>query len=130
MSPLYRGISGLKGPVLCGGLIDTPSFLRDIIDPTFPQRPPIPMSKNLHTRSGFLSALFLFSFFSPCFPDTVSNTGVQFLKIPVGVRGAGMGGVFNGVADDVSTVYWNTAGLAQIQDPEINLLHLSYFLGV
>jgi len=31
---------------------------------------------------------------------------------PVGVRAAGMGGAFVGVADDASAVYWNPAGLA------------------
>ncbi len=38
-----------------------------------------------------------------------------------------MGGMFAAVADDVSTTYWNTAGLAQIENIEINLLHVSYF---
>ncbi len=61
--------------------------------------------------------------------DSVSTTGVQFLKIPAGVRGAGMGGMFTAVADDVSTTYWNTAGLAQLDKIELNLLHVSYFAG-
>jgi len=38
-----------------------------------------------------------------------------------------MGGMFAAVADDVSTTYWNTAGLAQLDNIEINLLHVSYF---
>ncbi len=38
-----------------------------------------------------------------------------------------MGGAFTAVADDVSTTYWNTAGLAQLEYAEINLLHMSYF---
>src|SRR6185295_5983839 len=63
------------------------------------------------------------------YSDSVSTTGVQFLKIPAGVRGAGMGGMFAGVADDVSTTYWNTAGLAQLGNIEVNLLHVSYFAG-
>ena len=40
-----------------------------------------------------------------------------------------MGGMFTGVADDITTTYWNTAGLAQLGHPEFNLLHVSYFAG-
>ena len=76
-----------------------------------------------------LFLLGLFSFFVPRFSlsDSVSTTGVQFLEIPAGVRGAGMGGMFTAVADDVSTMYWNTAGLAQLNNIELNLLHVVYF---
>jgi outer membrane protein OmpA-like peptidoglycan-associated protein len=38
-----------------------------------------------------------------------------------------MGGMFTGVADDITTTYWNTAGLSQIDHIQVNLLHLSYF---
>jgi outer membrane protein OmpA-like peptidoglycan-associated protein len=41
-----------------------------------------------------------------------------------------MGGMFTGVADDVSTTYWNSAGLAQLSNIEINLLHVDYFSSV
>jgi len=68
---------------------------------------------------------FLFPLLS--YSDSVSTTGVQFLEIPAGVRGAGMGGMFTAVADDVSTMYWNTAGLAQLNNIELNLLHAVYF---
>jgi outer membrane protein OmpA-like peptidoglycan-associated protein len=70
-----------------------------------------------------------FIYFIPRFStaDSVSTTGVQFLKIPAGVRGAGMGGMFAAVADDISTTYWNTAGLANLDTIELNLLHVSYF---
>ena len=37
-----------------------------------------------------------------------------------------MGGMFTGVADDISALYWNTAGLAQLENIEINLLHVGY----
>jgi len=38
-----------------------------------------------------------------------------------------MGGAFTAIADDISAAYWNSAGLAQLQTGEINLLHVSYF---
>ncbi len=52
------------------------------------------------------------------------------MEIPVGVRGAGMGGMFTAVADDVSTMFWNTAGLAQLNHPEISALQLFYFADI
>lgn len=39
-----------------------------------------------------------------------------FLKKSVGVKAIGMGGAFTSIADDTSAIYWNPAGLAQIQD--------------
>lgn len=72
---------------------------------------------------------FSFIFFLPAFsfPDSVSTTGEQFLKIPAGVRGAGMGGAFTAVADDVTTTYWNTAGLGLLKQIELNFLYVNYF---
>ncbi len=39
-----------------------------------------------------------------------------FLKKSVGVKAIGMGGAYTSLADDTSAIYWNPAGLAQIQD--------------
>ncbi len=39
-----------------------------------------------------------------------------FLKKSVGVKAVGMGGAFTSIADDTSAIFWNPAGLAQIQD--------------
>src|SRR5579872_1495406 len=87
------------------------------------------MLKKPHPFKFFFRLVIFFAFLFPSIShsDSISTTGVQFLKIPAGVRGAGMGGMFAAVADDVSTTYWNTAGLAQIENIEINLLHVSYF---
>jgi len=87
------------------------------------------MSKNPTPITRLLPHILFFAFLFPSIShsDSVSTTGVQFLKIPAGVRGAGMGGMFAAVADDVSTTYWNTAGLAQLDNIEINLLHVVYF---
>lgn len=72
-----------------------------------------------------------FLLFSPSFSnaDSVSSSGVQFLEIPTGVRGAGMGGAFTAVADDATAPYWNTAGLAQLEHFQINGQHISYLAG-
>jgi len=43
------------------------------------------------------------------------EVGLPFLKIGVGARQAGMGGVFTGVGDDIYTLYWNPGGLGHIR---------------
>ncbi len=42
------------------------------------------------------------------------TTAAQFLKIQVGARALGMGGAYVAVANDVSSIYWNPAGLSRI----------------
>ena len=37
-----------------------------------------------------------------------------FLKLGAGARGPGMGGAFTAIANDISSCYWNPAGLAQL----------------
>ena len=40
------------------------------------------------------------------------TTAAQFLKIGVGPRAVGMGSAFAATADDITSIYWNPAGLA------------------
>lgn len=50
-----------------------------------------------------------------------SNAGIttaNFLKIGVGARQISIGEAFCAVADDANTIYWNSAGLAQIKEIE------------
>ena len=56
------------------------------------------------------------------FPDdiyAVGETGAQFLKIGVGAKSCAMGEAFAGLADDPSAIYWNPAGLTQMNSIEI-----------
>ncbi len=89
------------------------------------------MPQRHFSNFAVLCFIFFITFISPCLlrADSISSTGVQFLEIPTGVRGAGMGGAFTAVADDPTAPYWNTAGLAQIQHLEINAQHISYLAG-
>jgi hypothetical protein len=47
----------------------------------------------------------------------------EFLSIGVGGRPLGMGGAYAAVANDVTAGYYNPAGLAQINYPQIALMH-------
>ncbi|MBD3271793.1 MAG: PorV/PorQ family protein [Elusimicrobia bacterium] len=51
------------------------------------------------------------------------TSAANFLKLGIGARAVGMGESFTAVADDVSSVYWNPAGLAHLKT---NALHLSH----
>jgi hypothetical protein len=56
--------------------------------------------------------------------------GGEFLSLGVGARALGMGGAYGALARDVSAIYWNPAGLASINYPEIMLMHSQQFAGI
>ncbi len=61
------------------------------------------------------------------------NTGTssaQFLKLGLGGRALAMGGAFVGLADDVTAIFWNPAGLASLDHPELCYMHRSVFQDV
>ncbi|MDM7917173.1 MAG: PorV/PorQ family protein [Candidatus Eisenbacteria bacterium] len=51
----------------------------------------------------------------------------EFLRIGVGARALGMGGAFTALANDASAAYWNPAGLAQMERPEVLFMHAEQF---
>ena len=52
----------------------------------------------------------------------VGTTAAGFLGIDMGARGTAMGSAYVSVANDVSAMYWNPAGIARITDFEASLL--------
>ncbi|CUT01301.1 PorV/PorQ family protein [Candidatus Chrysopegis kryptomonas] len=54
----------------------------------------------------------------------------DFLNIGVGGRALGMGGAFTSIANDVTAGYWNPAGLAEISNSQIILMHDERFAGI
>lgn len=54
----------------------------------------------------------------------------EFLDMPVGARAIGMGGAFTAVADDSTGLFWNPAGLAQIQTREFGAMYSDVFAGL
>ena len=101
-------------------------------------------------KNNVLKILFLISFiipnlFAQGFISDVSKKGTTaapFLSIGQSARAIGMGSAFVGVANDVSSIYWNPAGLTKVQgvsvafdhtlwiaDIKYNYLAASYNLG-
>ncbi len=55
------------------------------------------------------------------------GAGAQFLKIGVGTRAMGMGGAFAAVATDLSALYWNPSGIAQLDGINFSVQHTAWF---
>ncbi|MBI2071395.1 MAG: PorV/PorQ family protein [Elusimicrobia bacterium] len=62
------------------------------------------------------------------FAQTTQKTGAEFLNIPVGARPVGMGGAYTALANDISSLHWNPAGLALMNRPEIGAMYSQWLL--
>lgn len=60
----------------------------------------------------------------------VGLSGGQFLKIGVGARGSAMAGAYSGIANDVSSLFWNAAGIADIKHMAAEVSHTFWFAGM
>lgn len=54
----------------------------------------------------------------------LGTSGAQFLQIPIGARNTALGSAVVGLTDDASSIFWNPAGIANIQSTS---LHFSFF---
>lgn len=52
--------------------------------------------------------------------NNVGTSAANFLKIPVGARGAALGGAFTAIVDDATSLYWNPAGMASMERNEVS----------
>ena len=65
--------------------------------------------------------------------DIHENAGTRamtFLKIGIGAKAMGMGESHVAATDDLYASYWNPAGLARIQQPQLALMHNEWFAGI
>lgn len=98
---------------------------------------------NLHSLNRLLKTLAqnrLISLFSLAlaflFSSTFANNfkfakyAGEFLSIGVGGRALGMGGAFTSVANDATAGYWNPAGLAELSNMHLILMHEERFAGI
>jgi long-subunit fatty acid transport protein len=54
------------------------------------------------------------------------TSSATFLKIGVGARAVGLGESFVAVANDPSAIFWNPAGLASLQQQELEFSHVAW----
>ena len=71
----------------------------------------------------FLCVFFFASYTSVPFVYAAESSAAQFLKLGFGARALGMGESFVAIADDISAIHYNPAGLAayESEDREISI---------
>jgi hypothetical protein len=78
----------------------------------------------------FICILFVFGIWAAATAQPVKYSN-EFLKIGVSARAMGMGNSQVGICDDVSSGYWNPAGLAfGKKTPELSFMHAAYFANI
>ncbi len=80
----------------------------------------------------FLIVTLITAIASVSFAQTqkTGTTAAQVLKFNVGPRAIGMGGAFTAVSDDISSMYWNPGGTANIEFNEAFFNHTSLYADV
>ena len=72
------------------------------------------------------------SFGATSYTEEVSNVGTSaaaFLEIGVGANSQAMGGAFTAIANDVSALYWNPAGITQLEKVSISANYTEWLAG-
>jgi hypothetical protein len=88
------------------------------------------LNKN-YVKILILSVILLASFSYQSLAVTKAGTSAaQFLKIGVGPRATAMAGTFTGLANDVTALYWNPAGIAWLKDRQFMASHTEWFADI
>lgn len=79
-------------------------------------------------KIGFLFILLLNNLL--CLGQTIRKYSNEFLNIGVDAAALGMGNAVTAQTADVNSCYWNPAGLLQMKDQQIGIMHASYFANI
>jgi len=71
-------------------------------------------------KQSLIFSLLIASLFAQ---SNVATTSASFLEIGAGARSLAMGGSYVSVADDVSSLYWNPAGIVYLERPSTHVYH-------
>ena len=88
---------------------------------------------SLYTRTLFLAGALAVISATSAGGQNVSKVGTtagEFLLIGVGPRAMAQGGAFVAAADDVSSLYWNPAGLAHLSNSEVLATHSEWLVDI
>ena len=83
-----------------------------------------------HTIYALLFILLLMWVIPSHATTNVGTAGAQFLKIGPGARVDSLGGAFGGLADDVTSIYWNPAGISQLEKTSLSDTHTVWLADV
>ncbi|HYW68612.1 MAG TPA: PorV/PorQ family protein [bacterium] len=56
-----------------------------------------------------------------------TSAGLPFLKLGVGARAIGLGDAYTAVSGDASCIYWNPAGIVNVENVDVTLMHSEWF---
>ncbi len=62
--------------------------------------------------------------------NQAGTSSFDFLKIEPGARPAGMGNAFTAIANDGNCLYWNPAGLTQLENKQFTTTYVNYLVDV
>jgi len=79
--------------------------------------------KTISISRTVVATLLLGSLAQGIWASSGGTTGAEVLKIGVGARALGMGEAYTAMADDVSSLYWNPAGLALMQERQASFMY-------
>lgn len=74
------------------------------------------MRRNIFLCSAMFMVIFMVSVAS------AQVVGLDWIPTGSGARAIGMGGAFTAIADDATAAWWNPAGLAQLERPEVSIV--------
>ena len=78
-----------------------------------------------------LPLLFLFVSLTTAVSAQAPKYSNEFLAIGVGARALAMSGAISAITDDVTSGYWNPAGLARVKNHlQLSVMHSEYFAGI
>jgi len=81
-------------------------------------------------RSGVM-VVAGFACFGAAFSQDAPKYSNEFLAVGVGARALGMGSAFSAAVNDVTSGYWNPAGLTGVKgDLQVGAMHSEYFAGI
>jgi len=78
-------------------------------------------------KKYILIILLVLSFSSVQSQTVIGKYGGEFLSIGVGGRASALGSANIAIVNDVTAGYWNPAGLAKLNYPQISLMHEEHF---
>ncbi len=62
--------------------------------------------------------------------ERAGTASATFLKIGVGAQASAMGEAYVSIANDASALYWNPAGITQLEKTTLHFSHLEYVAGI
>jgi len=87
--------------------------------------------KKKYTMTWLLISLYVLGVPNTIFAEEfrkVGTSAAQFLKVGVGARALALGGAFESVADDASAVYWNPAGITNLDRTTWTFTHTNWLV--